>query len=321
MKYNFLALLVFAITAVVNSGAAYADTFGTGGNQFTVDFSTIGNPGNAADTTGYPNPVGAVSYTYRIGTYEVSEDIVSKANVLGNLGITTSSRGANKPATNISWNEAARFVNWLNVSEGFSVAYKFTTQPGDLGYSANANVTLWQLGDAGYDSANPFRNSNAHYFLPSMDEWYKAAYYDAASSNYFDYTTGSNSQPIAVATGTSDGTVVYLYQTGPADVSNAGGLSPYGTMAQGGNAWEWNENNADGTSSTPTGSRMMRGGNWSDTYYSIINTNHWVAAMAPMENDDFGFRVASISVPEPSTWLLLFLGLSTVVVVQHRRRI
>ena len=34
------------------------ESFGSGANTFTMDFVTIGNPGNAADTTGNPNPGG-----------------------------------------------------------------------------------------------------------------------------------------------------------------------------------------------------------------------------------------------------------------------
>jgi sulfatase modifying factor 1 len=41
------------------------------------------------------------------------------------LEITKDTRGPNKPATNISWKEAARFVNWLNTSTGGFAAYKF----------------------------------------------------------------------------------------------------------------------------------------------------------------------------------------------------
>ena len=35
------------------------ETFGTGDNAFTMDFVTIGNPNNAADTTGSPYYVGS----------------------------------------------------------------------------------------------------------------------------------------------------------------------------------------------------------------------------------------------------------------------
>ena len=69
----------------------------------------------------------------------VSEDMINKANTLGSLGITLVARGANKPATSVSWNEAARFVNWLNTSRGHPPAYKFNSQPGEAAcYSASA---------------------------------------------------------------------------------------------------------------------------------------------------------------------------------------
>ncbi len=70
----------------------------------------IGDAGNADDTTGSPNPAGKVEYDYRIGKYEISEDMINKANTLGGLGITKDTRGADKPATNITWYEAAMFA-------------------------------------------------------------------------------------------------------------------------------------------------------------------------------------------------------------------
>ena len=39
------------------------------------------------------------------------------------------------------------------------------------------------------------RNAGATIFLPSEDEWYKAAYYDAVSTSYFDYPAGSDARP------------------------------------------------------------------------------------------------------------------------------
>jgi formylglycine-generating enzyme len=44
-----------------------------GANTFDIEFVNIGNPGNAADTTGNPNPTGSVPYTYRMDTYEISD--------------------------------------------------------------------------------------------------------------------------------------------------------------------------------------------------------------------------------------------------------
>ena len=141
-----------------------------------MDFVTIGNPGNAADTTGSPNPAGSVGYTYDIGKFEVSEDMITKYNAnfgtANSLVITKDTRGTNKPATSITWNEAARFVNWLNTSTGNQAAYKFTTS------GVDDNLVLWSSVDAGYNANNGFRNSLAKYFLPSYNEWYKAAFYD-----------------------------------------------------------------------------------------------------------------------------------------------
>lgn len=41
------------------------------------------------------------------------------------------------------------------------------------------------------------RHKDAYYFLPSEDEWNKAAYHqnDGVTANYWDYATGSNSIP------------------------------------------------------------------------------------------------------------------------------
>ena len=106
---------------------------------------------------------------------------------------------------------------------------------------------MWASGDAGFNAANPFRNSQAHYFLPSLDEWYKAAYYDPTNGVYYDFPTGSDSLPTAVAGGTAAGTTVIdqPIDNGPADITLAGGLSPYGTMGQGGNVLEWQETEFD----------------------------------------------------------------------------
>jgi len=287
-----------------------ADTFGSGGNEFTMDFVDIGNAGNAADNTGY----GAVGYNYRMGTYEVSESMIGSYNALsGGPTITLDSRGANRPATSVSWNEAARFVNWLNTSSGYAAAYQFDTAGG------NDNIALWEVGDAGYNASNPFRNSNAHYFLPSEDEWYKAAYYDPNANSglggYWNYATGSDTAPTAVASGTASGTAVYNGQAGPADITNAGGLSAYGTMAQNGNVWEWGENGFTAPNDSAGESRVIRGGNWLNLSNSLSSSLR--SFFSPTnEGSSIGFRVAAV--PEPSSLLLSALGLMAFVMRRKR---
>jgi hypothetical protein len=245
------------------AGTAYAPsqagtvTFGSGGNTFNMDFVTIGNAGNAADTTGVPSPAGAVGYEYGIGKFEVSEDMITKFNASQLLQITKDTRGTAKPATNVSWNEAARFVNWLNTSTGGSAAYKFTT----LG--VNDNIALWTASDTlDYEATNPYRSKRATYVLPSFNEWYKAAYYNPTNSTYYDFPNGRNTAPTAVASGTADNTAVYNGQSGPADVDQAGGLSPYGVMGLGGNVREWDESSSDLLNSSDSSSRGFRGGIW-----------------------------------------------------------
>jgi hypothetical protein len=116
--------LFLAIIAVhlLGASSARADTFGAAPNAFTIDFIPIGNPGNPADTSDGDSSLagtqllGPVGYDYRIGQYEVSEDMINKANLAGSLGLTHMNRGANFPAVALSWFEAACFVNWLNIS-------------------------------------------------------------------------------------------------------------------------------------------------------------------------------------------------------------
>lgn len=272
-----------------------ADTFGSGANQFDVDFVPIGNPGNPADTTGAPNPAGSVPYRYRMGTYEVSRDMITKANNAGSLGITMADmtpfggNGANRPATGVSWYQAATFVNWLNTSTGHVPAYNF---------DGSGTFILWSAGQAWtLGGQNPYRNRDTYYFLPNDNEWYKAAYYDGTAGVYYDYPTGSDSAPAAVAGGTAAATAVYDGPPGPADVANAGGLSPYGTMGQGGNVWEWIESASDLVNDSGSEARGRRGGDWggAPAFYlsSGLRLDENPAAQTPF----VGFHVAAV--PEP----------------------
>jgi hypothetical protein len=105
-----------------------ADTFGSDANLFDIEFVGIGDLGNAPDISGDPNPdfPGSVAYGYRIGKYEVSEGMITIANIEGGFGITQSNRGPDKPATLVSWIEAIKFINWLNTSTSRQAAYKLS---------------------------------------------------------------------------------------------------------------------------------------------------------------------------------------------------
>ncbi len=326
-----LSTALLLVLAGAGQAGSIVETFGSGTNQFSINFVEIGNPGNTADSSGAPNPAGSVAYTYHLGTYEISRDMVSKANTAGGLGITMADMStyvggnfASRAATGISWNEAARFVNYLNTSRGYQAAYNFTTG------GSNDNITLWGAGQ--YSGSNRFRHKDAVFVLPSLDEWYKGAY-GSAGGTWYDFATGSNSRnsgpvytdPTSVANGTAAGSAVYsraLLQ-GPAYVTLAGGLSPYGTMGQGGNVWEWSETAYDRVNDSAGEAREFRGGSWKSNWEEIESlsripfANETTRGGSTSDQNDYGFRVAMV--PEPSVLSLLMIGCAGLVAFQRRK--
>ena len=211
------------------------------------------------------------------------------------LGLGNGYWSGDQPAAKVSWYQAAAFVNWLNTSTGHQAAYNLT-------YSGGAYTqALWQSGDSGYDASNPFRNSLALFVLPSENEWYKAAYYNPANSSYNLYPTG-NSEPTAVASGTVANTAVFsgndVNPRQPASVTQAGGLSPYGTMGQGGNIHQWEESAFTAANTDPAVGRVIRGGSWGDISYFLQSSYPYYFAPS-LQSSAIGFRVAEVgAVPE-----------------------
>lgn len=319
------AIYLYCVSTFVGHAfvsSVVADTFGSGANSFEIEFVTIGNPGNPPDTTDRPVTDGALSYRYRIGKYEVSEQMIDNANAQSALAatplnITHDGRGANMPATSIRWYEAARFVNWLNTSTGHMPAYNFFT--GTLG----VGFDLWQPMDPGYDPANLYRNKLAKYFLPSLDEWHKAAYYDPVTGTYYDYPTGSDSVPDGINfPGDPNFEAVFFdggSNGGPNEITNVGLLSPYGTLGQGGNVREWEETAFDRINSSAVEQRGLRGGSWGDGETLLAAWNRGVGIGPAFEGNFVGLRVASI-IPEPSSLFLMVIGLAVLAGPRNRRR-
>jgi formylglycine-generating enzyme required for sulfatase activity len=170
---------------------------------------------------------------------------------------------------------------------------------------------------------NPYRNSLAKYFLPSYNEWYKAAYYNPDNSTYYNFPNGSDTMPVSVESGTDNNTAVYTVfdqsynpipgsPNGPADVDKAGGLSPFGVMGLGGNVFEWEESSGDLANSSGSSSRGIRGGSWDVGLGSgpLSSSARSGQALAGDGLNFIGFRVASLSssappaVPEPSMMVI-----------------
>ena len=116
--------------------------------------------------------------------------------------------------------------------------------------------------------------------------------------------------------GTAAGTAVILQNmiSGPAEITNAGGLSPYGTMAQGGNVQEWQETSHDLLNDSELETRQVRGGLWNSFPHALSSLSRSSETIGG--NNLIGFRVASI-IPEPCT---LLLGALANIGLMLRRR-
>jgi hypothetical protein len=283
----------------------------------TIDWVTVGDPGNVADTevmaccgsstgtTGY----GAVAGAYLISKYETTNAqyaeflnavAATDTNALyhwhmgrGLGGITRSGSSGSfsygtragreaMPVNYVSFYDALRFANWLHNGQPMGPQGNATTEDGAY--------TITALGIANNSIT---RNAGATIFLPSEDEWYKAAYYDADSTSYFDYPAGTDTQTVCAAPRATANTANcnFIVVGDLTDVgSYTGSASPNGTFDQGGNVMEWNEAIISGSS------RGNRGGGWTFNPFSL-RAAFGNRTNPTFELHDFGFRVASTPSP------------------------
>jgi formylglycine-generating enzyme required for sulfatase activity len=312
----------------------------TSTKALTIDTVLIGNPNNSPDVQ--PQGLfGMVTTTYRIGVTEVTNaqyvdflNAVADADPYGLydsfMGFTTkggitrsgSSGGytyavkspavgqgpggadytyGDKPVVYVTWYDAVRFANWLHNGQG-------------SGSTETGAYTLLGGTPTPSNADSITRGSGAKWFLPTENEWYKAAYYDGTSGVYYDFPTGSDTAPNnnlpSADTGNSANFVVGLdTTTGNLDYPHtaAGAYtlseSPYGTFDQAGNVWEWNQ------TLISAGVRGRRGGAWSTDATTLAASNQG-SYSASLATDNIGFRVASI--PDPAGLAGDFNGDGTV---------
>jgi formylglycine-generating enzyme len=109
-------------------------------------------------------------------------------------------------------------------------------------------------------------------------------------------------------------TAVYNGQSGPADITSAGGLIAYGTMGQTGNVYEWNETAYDGINNTAGENRDLVGGVWMQSVH--LDSSFRTGAIVYADGYTYGLRVAMV--PEPSALSLLAIGLSGLAMLRRR---
>ena len=260
-----------------------------------MDFVTIGNAGNAADTGGTVGR-GAVSYNYRIGKYEITNAQWNAFTAAAGAPTGNSVGGQNpynensdytgiqQPTNCVSWFEALQFCNYLTSGNKSKGVYQFSgdnANPGDfLGINRVAAKATYGI----------------IYFLPTADEWYKAAFYKPDNSGYSIYANGQNTLPSADNGWNYTGG---LYSE-PWNVGT-GAQEQNGTFDMMGNVWEMTE-----TEIYSPLVHVILGGSCFNARYPYLNSSGPWYRHDIIEDGDQGFRVASV--PEPATLLLLGLG-------------
>jgi len=324
----------------------------------TIDMVTVGNLGNANDTTGY----GAVNYEYQIGKYSVTigqytdflnavaaTDTYSLYNT--NMGTNLNVAGieqagssgsyaysvinnggdsSNRPITYGSWWDAARFSNWMANGQPTGAQSSTTTENG--AYNVNGATS----GSApGKNETNPNTSAAPTFYIPTENQWYKAAYFDptlnSGSGGYYAYATQSNTAPgniVGSGTNQANYTISGFYsvtQSGYDPNQNyltdvgafSGSGSFYGTFDQSGNVYQWND--LDGLASSGS-SRGLRGGDWNSNASNLSSSSRGTGVPS-FESGIVGFRLASpVAVPEPSTCASLLAGLTCGGYSLFRRR-
>ncbi len=321
-----------------------------------IDFVTVGAVNNPAWTgaNSYNNGRGSVGYEYNIGKFEVttaqwveflnaafdrpSNDqipFVARPTVFSGFAVPGNNGGIRwtvpagtemRGVGGITWRTAAIYCNWLHNGKGTDRA-AFLSGAYDVS-------TFGYVQSVGY-SDQLTRSAGARYWIPSLDEWLKAAHYDPNKTNpdgtlggWWTYSNGTDtplryappglfdpqgnpSQANASFVGPSN---PYLIPLG----SYPDTTSPFGLLDVAGMTSEWTEE-PYAILGTITG-RISDGSAWAvyaGTNGVMDNIAAYVGTPAPNTvNAIYGLRIAS-SVPTPSACVI---GVVALTYSNRRRR-
>ena len=330
---RLLSAPIAALAVLLAAGCAEA--------AITYEMVLVGDPGNANDSTGY----GRVNYRYEIGKYDVTigqytaflnavaktdryglydTNMATKLNVAGisrtgGAGtfvysvMDNGGSSANRPITYVNWFDAARFANWMANGQPIGAQSATTTENG--AYNLNGAVTG---NTPAKNTTNPNTSAAPTFYIPTENEWYKAAYYQPTASGgpsdgYWAYATKSDTAPgnvIGPSANQANYRVASVYSVTQSTsysssqnyLTNVGAFSSsasyYGTFDQTGNVFQWND--LDGGSGS---SRGLRGGGWEGDDSNLATSSYRSTGTSPAFGGVIiGFRLAgpanSSAVPE-----------------------
>jgi hypothetical protein len=208
------AVLAAATAAITAPAPAAPDANG-------YEWATITHPGNRptndAETAFPGGRYGAVGHEYRIATTEVTVGqwfefvqayepyyVYPGAGTIAGIEFTGMSirvafgvieirpgHSTERP-TSMGWEYAARYCNWLHNNKA----------PEQWAFESGVyDTSTFTFNDDGSANHQRTRSPGARYWIPTFDEWVKAAYYDPdrygdGMEGYWHYGNGSDTRPI-----------------------------------------------------------------------------------------------------------------------------
>lgn len=330
------------------TAVASAELYALSGDAEPITVATVAvlNPGNAADPA---TRTGAVDHEFRIaqfnitlGQYTAFLNAVAQADPhrlystkmatdLQVAGIArTGSPGrfsysvippsgpiqipaataAQRPITYVSWFDAARFANWMSNGQPKGPQGRKTTEDGAynlLQPKAKRGLAVAK------NAINPNTGAAPSYYLPTENEWYKAAYYNPTLNNnvggYTLYATNSNSAPSNLPGGSNNAANLVFqgkfavtqqlslnsqqnYSTDVGSFTRSQG--PYGTYDMNGGVWEIMDPATQGSPSV-----IIRGGGWT-SYYTYLQSGYRIGGSPASSGSNGGLRLVSEAKLPPS---------------------
>lgn len=194
-----------------------AERWGGGGGKAPPDYGlewcTVGDPGNRAtlphEVPGVPPPFpteyGAVAYTYRMTRTEITagqwlefveaygpfnkgdlNDNAFTGPYIDHIGGGFVLFGDPNRPTMMSFEFAARFANWMHNDKALTA---------EAFESGAYDTSTFYVDDRGVYHHQAQRSPGAKFWIPSLDEWTKAAHWDPEADRYW-YHQGGQDEPL-----------------------------------------------------------------------------------------------------------------------------